>query len=370
MTKRRKKVVIDVNSAMPLYSRGWLSGIGRTTKELVESMDSLGELPYDIVLYSQNTKCVSGKELGTSFVCKHLSLPHKEWMNRIVSLTRLREISTHYDLLHVPHNFEYVCHPEKTVITLHDAMFFAFPDETFDYESAQKKYPRLARKCKGIITCSESSKKDIMRYMDVDEKRIYVCQWGYNDRLFYRKERKKTGYPYFLSVSCSLGRKNTMAIVKAYEKLVRNNPTHELVLVWPNTPREVVEYCNQEHLRNHIYISTDIDDERLSVLYNEATATFFTSRYEGFGLPLLESMACGTPVVTCNNSSLPEVGGDVAIYVDPDDIDGISKCMERFENREYDYESLQNRCEEQAHKFSWRKCAEQTARIYQDLVEA
>ena len=365
---KQTRVVIDVNSVMPLYSRGWISGIGRTTKELVESLDKIDNLPFEVMLYSQNTKGVRADRLQTHFADRHLCLPHKSWVNRMVGMTHLREWSTHYDLLHIPHNFEWVRCPDRTVITLHDAMFFARPDEVFDHDYAQKHYPVLAQKCRGIITCSESSKQDIMKYMSVPEEKIFVCPWGYRDDLFRPHERKKTGNPYFLMVSCSMGRKNTMSLVKAYERFVRQQPTHELVLVWPNTPQEALDYCNQDHLRNHIYITTDVDDERLSVLYNEATATFFPSRYEGFGLPVLESMACGTPVVTCRNSSLPEVGGEAALYVDPDDIDAMCHYMEAFEEGTIDRDALKEKCLKQAAKFSWKKCAAQTVEVYQKLL--
>lgn len=364
-----KRVVIDINSVLPLYKYGWISGIGRTTKELVEALDKMGPLPFEIMLYSQNTKGISGRRMETHFRTRHLMLPHRDWVNRAIGQTHLREVLTKYDLLHVPHNFEWVRNPERTLVTIHDAMFFAKPDEVFDHAYAQKVYPTLARRARGIITCSQSSKNDIMRYMEVPAEKIHVCPWGYREDLFHPNKGKKTGYPYFLSVSCSTGRKNTMTLVRAYEQFVKQNPSHELVLVWPEIPQEALDYCNQGHLRNHIYITDDVNDERLSVLYNEATATFFPSRYEGFGLPVLESMACGTPVVTCRNSSLPEVGGDAAIYVEPDDVDGMCRLMEEFEQgtrRKEDYEA---RCLAQASKFSWQRCAEQTVEVYRELLE-
>lgn len=358
------RVVIDINSVLPLYKYGWISGIGRTTKELVESLNKMDNLPVEIMLYSQNTKNVTAKKLNTRFNTRHVMLPHKRWMNHIIGMTHLREILTKYDLLHIPHNFEWVRRPDKTIITMHDAMFFAHPEEVYDFGYAQKVYPTLARRARGIITCSESSKHDIMQFMDIPEEKIFVSPWGVCEELFHPNKGKRTGHPYFLSVSCSTGRKNTMSVVRAYEKFVKQKPTHELVLVWPNVPQDALDYCNQPHLRNHIYITDDVNDERLSVLYNEATATFFPSRYEGFGLPVLESMSCGTPVITCCNSSLPEVGGDAAIYVAPDDIDTMSLLMEQFEQGTLKKEDMAEKCLQQASKFSWRHCAETTIQAY------
>ena len=362
---KMKRVVIDVNSAMPQYSRGWTSGIGRTTNELVEAFNRCENLPFEIMLYSQNTKGISAKQMGTHFQTRHIPLPHKPWMNRFIGMTHLREICTGYDLLHIPHNFEWVRNPAKTIVTIHDAMFFACPDEVFDHEYARKVYPTLARRCRGIITCSESSKQDIMKYMDVKEEKVFVCPWGYRANLFHPIKRDKKNHPYFLSVSCSTGRKNTMSVIRAYEKFIKRGGDHELVLVWPNTPKEVLAYCRKEKLNNHIYILKDVDDEQLSLLYNEATATFFPSRYEGFGLPVLESMACGTPVVTCHNSARPEVGGDAALYVEPDDIESMCRYMEQFEQGILQKESFSSACIDQASKFSWERCAEQTIKAYE-----
>ena len=363
-----KRVVIDINSVLPYFTKGWISGIGRTTKELVESLDQIDDIPFEIMLYSQNTKGINGKLMETQFKTCHLPLPHKSWMNRIIGMTHLREMSTKYDLIHIPHNFEWVRKPEKTIVTIHDAMFFAKPDEVYDYKYQQRVYPTLAQKCRAIITCSESSKSDIMKYMGVSEDKIHVCPWGYRQDVFYPINCKNTEHPYFLCVSCSMGRKNTMSVIKAYEQFVKQNPLHDLVLVWPNTPKEVITYCNQPHLRNHIHITTDVDDKRLSALYNEATATFFPSRYEGFGLPVLESMACGTPVVTSNNSSIPEIGGKAAFYVDPDDIATMSNYMECFEQGNIKKSDISEKCIKQASLFSWQKCAAQTLEVYKKCL--
>lgn len=359
-----RRIVIDINSVLPLYSKGWISGIGRTTKELVEAIDKMDNLPFELMLYSQNTKGVTGERLGLNFPTRHICLPHKKWTNRLIGISHLREIATHYDLLHIPHNFEWVRRPDRTIVTLHDAMFFACPDEVFNYRYEQKVYPTLAKKCRGIITCSESSKYDIMRYMDVSEEKITVCPWGYREDLFKPRERKTTDTPFFLTVSCSIGRKNTISVIRAYEKMLKQKPRHELVLVWSNPPQTIIEYCNQEHLRNRIHFVRNVTDERLCDLYNEATATFFPSRYEGFGLPVLESMACGTPVITCSNSSLPEVGGDTAIYVDPDDTDAMCGYMEQFEQGNMKKNDFKDRCLVQSSKFSWHKCATQTVEAY------
>ena len=363
------RIAIDVNSVLPYYTKGWTTGIGRTTKELVEHLSTQRDLPFDITLYSQNFKGITADVMQLPFRTRHLRYPHRNVWNRLLALTPIKEWATGYDLLHIPHNFDWVHDPSRTIITVHDTLYFAYPEEFLGHDFAQKHYPALARACRGILTCSESSKRDIMQYMDVAEEKICVTPWGYKEELFHPREYRKTGCPYFLMVSSDEGRKNTRTLIKAYEQFAsKGSPSHELVLVWVHPPQDVVHYCNRPHLRDRIYIVSEVDDERLSRLYNEATATFFPSRYEGFGLPVLESMACGTPVVTCHNSSLSEVGGEAALYVDPDDVDDMAHHMEQFENQAYDMQFMSQACLRQAAKFSWHNCIEKTTAFYQQCL--
>lgn len=359
-----KRVVIDVDSVINYYTRGWVSGIGRTTIELVKALSQQTDLPVELMLYSQNMKGIGAKNMNIPLLYRHLWWPYRDRWNRVLSHTPIRQWLTHYDLYHIPHNFDHVHHPERTIVTIHDALFFAYPDDSPLHQFARRYYPELARRCRAIITCSESSKRDIVHYMDVPADKIFVTPWGLNRNMFYPNPQPPTGNPFFLMVSCGSKRKNARTLIKAYEQFVIHHPRHELVMVWPNVPDDVVNYCSKEPLRSHVYFEDAVDDERLSRLYNEATATFFPSHYEGFGLPVLESMACGTPVVTCNNSSLPEVGGTAAFYVDADDIDAMAQYMERFENGDFNMVSLRQRCIEQASQFSWQRCAHQTLQAY------
>lgn len=358
------RILLDINSVVPYFVRGWLSGIGRTTKSLVEAMNALEDIPHEILLYSQNMKGIGGQNLKSHFANKHLYLPHREKYNKLLGILPIRELLSHYDLCHIPHNFAYVKHPEKTIITLHDTLYFSYPEDNLNHQFARNNYPHLARTCKGIITCSESSKSDIVKYMDVDPAKIVVTPWGVDTTLFHPAEQKQDFAPYFLAVSCSNGRKNTINVVKSYLELSKNNPIHDLVLVWGNPSNEVLSMIDSSSIRDKVKILSHISDAELVELYQQASCTFFPSRYEGFGLPVLESMACGTPVVTCDNSSLPEVGGNAALYVNPDDISSMSGIMEKFENNPHFKSELATQCLNQASKFTWRKCAQQTIQAY------
>lgn len=368
------KIVIDANPVVPYFVSGKVNGIGRTTMELIQALAKMQDLPFDITLYSQNMKGIGGRNMDTPFRCKHLYLPNRSQINKALSHFPVREILTDYDLMHITHNFEYVHRPDKCIVTIHDAMFFSYPEKFLNHDFARKYYPKFAQKARAIITCSENSKKEISYFMQIPEDKISVCYWGVDHEIFkpydIDNDSLKIFAPYFLSVSCDIGRKNTIAVLKAYEIFLKQNPKHNLVLVWGNVPDEISKRFSQPEFKDRIhFLDRKIPNEQLARLYSGATATFFPSKYEGFGLPILESMACGTPVVTCRNSSLPEIGGDAAIYVDPDDIQDMSGWMEKFENKSVDINNMKEKCIAQATKFTWERCARQTVEVYKKCLD-
>ncbi len=368
MTSHRKRIAIDTAPVVPYFVSGRVSGIGRTTMELIRALDAMPRLPFDVVLYSQNMKGIGGRNLQTHFPCRHLYVPGRPKWNRALSHLPVREWLTRYDLMHITHNFEYVHRPDRCLVTIHDALFFTFPEKFLGHDFAREHYPRLARRARAVITCSENSKREIAENMDVPEERIFVTYWGVDHALFRPRQvgplTLTSGRPYFLSVSCDVGRKNTISVLNAYAQFVRQEPTHDLVLVWRNVPEEIRTRFSAPEFRGKIHFVSGVSNDDLSALYAGATATFFPSRYEGFGLPVLESMACGTPVVTCRNSCLPEVGGDAAVYVDPDDVDAMAGWMVRFENGEAGRDELHGRSLAQAARFTWAECARKTADVY------
>lgn len=376
-----KRILLDINSMVPYFVTGQTTGIGRTTMELVESLaNHVEELPFNLDLYSQNMKGIGAKSLDSPFESTHLYVPNRERYNKILASTPIKEWFTHYDLMHIPHNFGYVYKPERTLVTLHDALFMHMEEKAFNHKQMRKQVPALMNKCKGIITCSEASKRDIVETMQIDPKKIDVVYWGVKHEVFYLVPDKENvaqllsnalviKNPYFLSVSCNAERKNTHHLVEAYLKLCAQNPVNDLVLVWGNPPEFVLKMIEKSGYKNRIHFVSNISDEQLALLYNGATAMVFPSSYEGFGLPILEAMACGCPVVTCNNSSLPEVGGDAAIYLESSASEHIFEQLTNFENELYDCKELKQKTIDQAAKFNWTNTALSYIKIYKKHLE-
>ena len=372
-----KKILIDVNSIVGLYVRGYLSGIGRTTYELVSAMAKLDNLPFDVTLYSQNMKGIGARNMGL-FKSKHLYLPHRRNYDRFVGMLPIKELFTSYDLLHIPHNFEFVHAPQKTIVTLHDALFMKMQESAFSHERMKQEVPPLIRACKAIITCSDCSKRDIVETMDVEPDKIHVIPWGVRHDIFFpiqdkvkvRKQLEgKFGFkaPYFFSVSCNMDRKNTPRLIDVYIELAQKGIKNDLCLVW-NAPQKIRDKVFQAGMEDRIHFVNNVSDDELRLLYAGATATIFLSLYEGFGLPILESMACGTPVISSDTSSLPEVGGDAPIYIDPMDNISIREALMSFESNNYNRDNLIQKGIARAAGFSWKRCAEETIKVYQQYL--
>ncbi len=213
---------------------------------------------------------------------------------------------------------------------------------------------------------TENSKKDMVETMNVSPDKIRVIPWGIrNDLFFPSEENVKT--PYFFSVSCNMERKNTPRLIDVYIELAKTNPVNDLILIW-DAPAEIRKKVSDSGFGHRIHFIEKVSDKELQKLYAGATATIFPSLYEGFGLPVLESMACATPVICSNNSSLPEVGGEAAIYIDPFNNQSILDALIAFENKFYNRELLVKKGLKQVSNYTWKKCAIETAKVYENSL--
>lgn len=368
----RKRIVLD---ATPFIFN--FGGVGRVTQTLFNAMAEL-ESDFEFQLYARCFKGRSPPLPSGAEALKHLRLPKSA--EPFMAKVGLIEALARGDLYHATDHYLPLKHPEKAVVTIHDLLFMTRPEAGWGIHGHQLKVvPPFAKRCRCIITCSNYTRKDIVEQLQVDPETIHVIPWGIDQTEFQPAAdpedlretlRRQLGidFPYFLSVGCNAGRKNTPRLLEAYAAMVGDSPTHHLVLVW-NPPDEIREKYAKPPFDQFIHFTGKVSDERLVQLYQGAAVTAYPSDYEGFGLPVLESFACGVPVITSDRSSLPEVGGDAALYINPDDCDSIRAALCRFENGEVDLAELREKGLAVCRKFTWEACAAQTLKVYELALE-
>jgi glycosyltransferase involved in cell wall biosynthesis len=369
----RPRILFDANAMVLRTGYTHLSGIGRTSLELALALDQLDNPECDIRLLTQTFRGSIPAHFSRLPV-RNIPWPIGPRFEELRARAPLLELAAPHDLLHIPYNFAPVYRPERTVATIHDAIFFSHPEEHLAHAVAREQAPRFAQRIRAIAAPSLSAKSDIVHYMGVPPEKVTLIPWGVDRLRFHagdksgarERVRSVTGSarPYFLSVSCSTGRKNTISVLRAFRNALRSGIEHDLYLVWGTPPKAYLDEFAGLIADQRVRFLSHVADGLLADLYAGATATFFPSRYEGFGLPILESMACGTPVVTCNNSSLAEVAGNAAIYVDPDGVNEIADWMCDFEHGGMQGPDVINRLIAQAVRFSWAVTAEEYVRFW------
>lgn len=293
-------------------------------------------------------------------------------------------------VVHITSLFEvyYLFVPKNiiSVVTIYDLVPLIFEKKFFQNVKAKKWYmnrllqAKLATK---IITISEASKKDIEKILDIPSNRIEVVYCGINKRFKVVKDEElinsiknkyQIGKKYILAVGSTTINKNIYGIFKAFKEYLSESDNKEIVLVvvCRLEPKEKKIWENEIKklkMRNKIILTNFVPDEEMPLFYSGAQLLLFPSLYEGFGLPIAEAMACGCPVITSNVSSMPEVGGKAALYVDPKSIKSIANGIKIVLTDD----KLKNRMIKsgltQAKKFSWQKSAAKTIKIYKNLLK-
>jgi glycosyltransferase involved in cell wall biosynthesis len=375
---RKKRVVIEASGILPGQGP-YLAGVARTTLELIRAALDL-QPEFEIVLFSQRLRGRRLGDYGFDAKCVHLPLPRLsgiEWIKRHFGVV---ETMCHGDLYHAPANYASLKCLDRTIVTLHDAMFLTYPEAFLGHGEMASTVPPFVRKCQAVITPSQHSKTDIVERIGVPPERVHVIPWGTNHDLFrpdtdeasLRARLEQTlglGRPFFLSVSCDIGRKNSERLLNVYAGMVKEGVRNDLVLVWPKAPQRVLDMCRGVMLADRVHILGAQPNEMLRDLYCGATVMAYPSIYEGFGLPILEAMACGTAVITSRLSSMPEVGGDAAVYVDPMENSSILAALRDFDDDAGD-KGLRDRCIAQAAQFTWARAGKATLDVYRRYLDA
>jgi len=287
------------------------------------------------------------------------------------------------ELLHCTSNTAPIWCDIPLILTLHDIIFLEPRDKQNHslYQNMGWLYrrlvvPHILDKCRRIITVSNFEMENIIRKLQIPRERMAMIYNGYNEWFrpvddtegIYRKYIPEPGYFFFLGNTDP--KKNTERTLVAYSKYLNQSAVKRKLLM-ADLDREylngIIERNGIENIRESIVMPGYIVNSDLPYIYCNAFAFLYPSLRESFGIPLLEGMACGVPVITSNTSSMPEIGGPDAILINPENSDEMAQMMLRLETDEAFYQEKRAVGLERAKLFSWRKTATQLLELYKSI---
>lgn len=317
-----------------------------------------------------------GKRMGVPTV------PSRRYLSLQDSVDLLRSLQGSTGVIHFPsqHFGRFgLLLATPFVITVHDLarMCFPFSAETREEQLGLSLDILGIQRAEHLIAVSECTKADLMRFLDVPEGKISVIHNGIEPNVFRPVEGSPFEFPYVLYVGTERPRKNLRTLLEALAALKNGAgapATEGLKLVKVGTAGRTEEFrratlaeAERLGLTEDVVFTGDASDQQLAAYYSGAAALIMPSLHEGFGLPLLEAMSCGCPVIASRGSALPEVAGDAALFFDPRDAAALAGHMRRLLTDASLGEEMTRRGFARAHLFSWERAAEETLRVYRNI---
>ncbi|MFQ5596309.1 MAG: glycosyltransferase family 4 protein, partial [Anaerolineae bacterium] len=294
-----------------------------------------------------------------------------------LELTRYRP-----DVLFVPsHVLPLIC-PVPAVVTVHDLGYLAYPEAhgRFDRWYLDWSTRRHTRVAAHLLTDSEATRQDLIRHYSADPNHITVVYPGLDpafrpiddpNQLAAVRSRYGIHSEYVIHVGTLQPRKNLHRLLDAFERLPNTQyPIPNTQLIFAGKPGWQIDdlVARATAMTDRVRLLGHVDQQDLPALISSARALAMPSLYEGFGFPVLEAMACGTPVVASNVSSLPEVAGDAALLVDPHDTDALADALAHILTDEDLRAELRRRGLQRARQFTWQRAAQQTLTILESVA--
>jgi len=311
------------------------------------------------------------EKAGTYSLSEQVRIPWRLW----------RE---HVDLVHEPH---YVLPPAtrcRSVVTIHDCIHLMFPQylpHRLAYAYARASMWTATHQAARVLTVSEASKRDILRFFKIPDEKVQVIYNAIDERFLTAppeattdrvRQRYQLDHPFVLYVGNIRPHKNLDRLIDAFGRARPHGPEGlKLIVIGDEVSRypSLRQSVHRHKLDKYVRFLGFQPHETLASFYRLASAFVFPSLYEGFGLPPLEAMACGTPVVTSNVSSLPEVAGDAALLVDPYNVDAIADGLVRVLTDEALRQRMIVKGLARARQFSWAESVARIHAVYEDVLK-
>ena len=361
---------IGIDARLTHYRIG---GISTYIKRILLALEQLAVKHRFTVFQSRKSKTALSKRFP---LAKLWTPPHHAWERAALSL----ELSRHrLDLMHSPDFIAPLCGAKRHIITVHDLSFIHYPEYI---TAASRRYYNAqieasVRRADHILADSQATRQDLIDILDVPAEKITVHKLGVDEQFrplpleVSAPVIQSLGLPdeYILFLGTIEPRKNLVGLAKAYRDLLSELPDLPKLVIagrpgW-HTEQLMADFADVG-ISDHVIFLHELADEQLPALYNHALTLVTPSFYEGFGLPALEAMACGTAPIVSHVASLPEIVGDVGLLVDPHDVSAIAAAMKRA-LLDSDWRKRQaDAGVQRAKQFSW----DATARIVQNVYDA
>ncbi len=264
------------------------------------------------------------------------------------------------------------------IVTIADMTFFTHPQYHTWIKTVYFRVfiPPSLKKADAVLAISESTKKDIIAITKTDQEKIITTYLGVDSYFVPQKKyqdvlkKYNIQQPYILFVGMLEPRKNIVGLLKAFS-LVSDKKDHTLVIVgkkgWMYA--EIFDLVKTLHLERYVLFTGYVSDEDLPAFYSGATCFVYPSFYEGFGIPIIEAMACGCPVITSNNSSLQEIAGEAAVLIDPKNVMQIAEAMQNLLKNKKEQKKRKNAGLRQAKRYKWELFANQMRETYINILK-